>query len=221
FSGEVLGERPMSQNKQALRVVAKESGFEEVILRPLSARLLPETAPEHDGRVNRERLLAIKGRSRKPQMDLVQKFGIATYPNPAGGCRLTDPGYSKRLRDLFDHTQDVSRRDLDLLSTGRHFRLPGNIKMIIGRNRIENDLLEEQAGELDLLLTVDDIPGPTVLIPGGSNDETLKFAAAACARYSDAPAEDQVTVTIAQNNATIRSVTATACDQEVLQELVI
>ena len=122
FSGEVLGERPMSQNKQSLQVVARQSGFEDLILRPLSAKLLPVTKPESSGLVNREKLLDIKGRSRKKPMELTRYFGITEYPTPAGGCLLTDKHFSNRLRDLLAYDPETTHRNLELLSAGRHFR---------------------------------------------------------------------------------------------------
>jgi tRNA U34 2-thiouridine synthase MnmA/TrmU len=126
ISGEVLGERPMSQNRNSLNIIKRESGFEGRILRPLSALLLAETIPEKEGLVDRSKLLDISGRSRKRQMELAAKMGIDDYPSPAGGCKLTEPAFSKRLRDLF--TQDsFSLEDIELLKLGRHFRLSKDI----------------------------------------------------------------------------------------------
>ncbi|MCK4272394.1 tRNA 4-thiouridine(8) synthase ThiI, partial [bacterium] len=152
FSGEVLGERPMSQNRGSLVRVARESGYEPVILRPLSARLLPETLPEREGKVDRERLLDLQGRGRKRQMELAAFYGIQDYPAPAGGCLLTDPIFSRRLRDLFQHSDSVTVQDLELLKVGRHLRLDDGFKMVVGRNQSENKRLGELCAPDDLLL---------------------------------------------------------------------
>ncbi|MDD4908985.1 MAG: 7-cyano-7-deazaguanine synthase, partial [Candidatus Omnitrophica bacterium] len=128
-TGEVLGERPMSQHKQALKTIEKESELEGLILRPLSAKLLEVTVPERQGWVDRDKLEAIQGRSRKMQMELADKFNITEYPNPAGGCLLTDPMFSGRLRDLIKHKIDFAVYDIRLLKLGRHFRLNGQAKL--------------------------------------------------------------------------------------------
>jgi tRNA U34 2-thiouridine synthase MnmA/TrmU len=139
FSGEVVGQRPMSQTKSALRYVEKHSGFEGYILRPLSAKNLPQTIPEKEGLVNRELLLDIEGRSRKRQIQLAKKFGITEYPTPAGGCLLTDQGYTNRLKDLFNHQRDCTEAELHLLKYGRHFRLNPEAKLIVGRTQKDNE----------------------------------------------------------------------------------
>ena len=192
FSGEVLGQRPMSQNKQMLHVVAKNSGYESRILRPLSAKLLPETTPEKEGLVDRERLLDIHGRGRKRQMELAARYGIAEYSNPAGGCLLTDPMFSRRLRDLFSHQGETPRRDLELLKVGRHIRLDDRSKVIVGRKKAENGILLELAGPGDAVITMRDFPGPVCLVPGGGEEGLLRDAAAICASYSDAPRDDEI-----------------------------
>ena len=130
-TGEVLGQRPMSQRRDAMRLIEKEAELDGFILRPLSAKLLPATVPEKEGWVSREKLLDIQGRSRKPQMRLADHFGIQDYPCPAGGCLLTDPGFSMRLRDLALHEPDFSLNDVHLLKTGRHFRLSPKGKLIV------------------------------------------------------------------------------------------
>jgi len=128
FSGEVLGERPFSQNKGALRAVARLSGYQDAIVRPLSARLLEETPPEKAGWVDRARLEDIQGRARKRQMELAAHFGISDYPKPAGGCLLTEPNFSKRLKDLLGDNPDPRHRDLELLKVGRHIRWGGRVQ---------------------------------------------------------------------------------------------
>ena len=192
FTGEVLGERPMSQGKQSLYVVAKNAGYPDRILRPLSARLLPETEPERSGKVDRSRLCDIQGRGRKRQMEMAVHYGITSYPPPAGGCLLTDPIFSRRLRDLFDHHPDHEIRDIELLKVGRHFRLNEKTKAIVGRNAMDNETIERLAERGDALIRIDSFPGPTVLVPGGGDEETRRLAAGICARYSDGPRDREL-----------------------------
>jgi len=186
FSGEVLGQRPKSQNRRALQTVARESGFPEVLLRPLSAQCLPPTKIEEAGLVDRSRLLGLSGRSRKPQMELAVRFGLKDYPTPAGGCLLTDPVFSRRLHDLLAHDQPLEVRDVEMLKLGRHFRLPDGRKLIVGRNMSENEALEKMVRPGDLVLKVAQLPGPTVVIPKGGPAD-LDLAAAINVSYSDAP----------------------------------
>ncbi len=194
FTGEVLNERPMSQNRGALAIVAKESGYGDLILRPLSAKCLPPTKPERDGLIDRGKLLALSGRSRKPQMALAKQYGLAGYPTPAGGCLLTDPGYSRRLRELLDHEPDPDLDDVRLLSLGRHFRLGPRTKLILGRNKAENDRLEALVRPGDAKLFVVDVMGPTGLLRGPADDAVKRLAGALCARYSDAPRDREARV---------------------------
>ncbi len=200
FTGEVLGQRPMSQNKQSLQIVAQKSGYTGFILRPLSAKLLSETKPEMEGIVDRGRLLDIQGRGRKKQMELAKEFGIDSYPTPAGGCLLTDPVFSKRLRDLFSQG-DYVLRDIHLLKYGRHIRV-GSRKIIIGRNKSENKKLADLCGPEDIVINVQDHPGPVVVIPYGAGEETMRLGAAACARYSDAPQDKPAAVKCAKGGRT-------------------
>ena len=197
FSGEVLGQRPMSQTRPSLRYVEKNSGFDGFILRPLSAKRLPETIPEKKGLVNRDLLLDFTGRSRKPQIELAREFHLTDYPAPAGGCRLTDKGYSIRLKDLFDHHADFQKRDLELLKYGRHFRLDRETKIIVGRMQEDNKhILQYFSPETDTLLNVIDAPGPVVLIPGSGKMEEITLAATICTGYSKAPNNQPVAVSI-------------------------
>jgi tRNA-specific 2-thiouridylase len=187
FTGEVLGERPMSQGKQSLQVMAKNAGYPDRILRPLSAKLLPETQPEREGKVDRSRLCDIQGRGRKRQMEMAVHYGITSYPPPAGGCLLTDPMFSRRLRDLFAHHPDCGIREIELLKVGRHFRLNETTKVVIGRNATDNDTIERLSDAGDAVIRISQVPGPTVLVPGGGDREARILAAKLCARYSDAP----------------------------------
>ncbi|MEW5736429.1 MAG: tRNA 4-thiouridine(8) synthase ThiI, partial [Thermodesulfobacteriota bacterium] len=199
FSGEVLGQRPMSQNRPALSYVLKHSGFGPHILRPLSAKLLPKTAAEENGLVDRERLLAFSGRSRKPQMALAEKFGIKEYPTPAGGCLLTDVGFSRRLSDLFGHEEGgpSTVREIELLKHGRHFRLSPLAKAAVGRNEAENESICAlyDAGA-DVLFWAENVPGPRVLVPRGAGLEEAELVKAAglAACYSKAEQGSRVAV---------------------------
>ena len=196
FTGEVLGQRPMSQNRGSLNLIARESGVPELLLRPLSARLLTTTRPELQGWVDREKLLDLNGRGRKRQIALAAEYGITNYPAPAGGCLLTDPGYAARLKETLRHQPEVSRRDLELLKWGRNFRLPGGAKAVVGRTQRENETLETLIEPGDRVLKVVGYPGPLVLVPGNSQAEDLQEAAALTAAYSDAPPETAVAVAV-------------------------
>lgn len=194
FTGEVLGQRPMSQTKQSLHIVAKLSGYGDRIVRPLSAKLLPETRPEQEGRVDRSGLLDIQGRGRKRQIALAAAYGIREYSNPAGGCLLTDPVFSRKLKDLFEQPGGFSVRDIELLKVGRHFRLSPGAKIVVGRNQEENRTIQELSRGEDVVLRMQDFPGPLVLMTGKVDEESIRLAAGICARYSDAPAGEPVTV---------------------------
>ena len=186
FSGEVLGQRPMSQTKSSLQYVEKHSGFKGYILRPLSAKKLPETIPEKEGRVDRERLLDFAGRGRRPQIALAQKYGLTDYPAPAGGCLLTDEVFSRRLRDLFSARPTFELREIELLKLGRHFRIGPNTKLVVGRNSEENQAIQAMWKETDLLLRTVSFPGPTVLALGHLSPELEELAASVTVSYSDA-----------------------------------
>ena len=194
ISGEVLGQRPMSQNLRSLSTVSHSSGFQNLILRPLSAQLLPETPPEINGWVEREKLLNLSGRSRRPQIELARRLGIGEYPSPAGGCLLTEKVFSRRLKDLISCHADFSRRDLDLLKVGRHFRLGETAKVVVGRNQPENEMIESLRREEDTLLSVESFPGPTGLAAGDLSGEDIQLAADITASYSDAPSGKSVAV---------------------------
>lgn len=183
-TGEVLDERPMSQNKGALRIVEKESGLEGLLLRPLSAKLLPPTIPEKEGWVDREKLLDIRGRSRKKQMELAERFGIRDYPSPAGGCLLTDPQFAKRLKDLMEN-EGLKKEDVQLLKLGRHFRLRKGVKLVVGRNKGENEKLREFFRDGDVSLSPLSHRGPDALLRGEVGEADLELAGRIIARYSD------------------------------------
>ena len=197
FSGEVLGQRPMSQTMNSLRYVEKQSGYDGYILRPLSAKRLPITIPEQQGWVNRDLLLDITGRSRKPQIKLTKEFGISKFPAPAGGCLLTDKGFASRLKDLFDHQDTYTDRELYLLRHGRHFRLNAVTKIVVGRTQKDNENIKNYYDPAqDTLIKVNKIPGPTVLIPNDVSKEARMLAASICVGYSKAPELTPVEVSV-------------------------
>lgn len=183
FTGEVLGERPMSQNKEALKLVAKLSGYPQYVLRPLSAKLLPVTKPERDNKVDRLRLLDINGKSRKRQMELAQIYNITRYESPSGGCLLTYEGYCAKLKDLLDQPENVSLREYHLLKIGRHFRLPAGNKLIVGKNQEDNKKLSGLCTVSDIILVPVDAKGPTGLITDAKNGDDTDIAAKIIARY--------------------------------------
>ena len=197
FSGEVLGQRPMSQTKPSLRYVEKHSGLAGYILRPLCAKHLPETIPEQQGLVDRERLLDIHGRGRRDQIALAKVFGITEYPAPAGGCLLTDKGFSRRLKDLFDHGTDCTESAVQLLKFGRHFRLNRQAKLIVGRTENDNEsALQYHNPARDVVLDVRDYPSPVGVLQGEPDKNTLLLAAAICVGYSRAPKLSPVDVVV-------------------------
>ncbi|MDP2973186.1 MAG: hypothetical protein Q8P64_28870 [Deltaproteobacteria bacterium] len=194
ITGEVLGQRPMSQRRDAMRLIEKEAGLEGLILRPLSAQFLPITLPEREGWIDREKLLNIQGRSRKPQMKLAEQFNIRDYPCPAGGCLLTDPGFARRIRDLMEHQYDFSLNDVHLLKFGRHFRLSPKVKLVVGRNEEENQKIETFSQAGDILLKTVRYPGPVSLLRGEADETERERAASITARYSKAKGMEKVEV---------------------------
>ncbi len=199
-TGEVLNERPMSQHLNALKIVEKEAGLKGRLLRPLSAKLLPETEAEKTGLIAREKLLAIQGRSRKQQLELAKKYKIS-FPSPAGGCLLCEKEFAAKFRDLLKHKKAVNEMDIGLLNIGRHFRING-IKVIVGRNHNENLKIKELASKSDLLLEAVDVPSPITLIKGKAGAEIIKKAAEITARYSDAETDEVLVVLIKKNKET-------------------
>ena len=179
FTGEVLGQRPMSQHRRALDIIDSESGLAGSILRPLSAALLPPTVPETEGWVRRDRLLELRGRTRKPQMALAKQFGISDYPTPAGGCLLTDKHFAARLRDYFAHAAEPRMRDMPLLTVGKHFRLAGGDKAVVARNQAEGERLKKLARPEDHLLEPQ-FSGPVTVLQGTAVDDAVKLLLQHC-----------------------------------------
>jgi len=164
-TGEVQGQRPMSQNKQSLGIVERSSGLVGRLVRPLSAKLLEPTIPEQEGMLDREKLLDISGRSRDRQIALAKEFGIVDYPSPAGGCKLTEDGFGRKLKDMLDHEGLKNRRLVELLLIGRHYRLPDGTGIVVGRDKTDNALIDAAAC-LGEVVRIPDVPGPHTLIIG-------------------------------------------------------
>ena len=184
FTGEVLNQRPKSQHMKALNIVEKESGLEGKLLRPLSALQLKPTIYEERGLIDRSKLLGIKGRSRKVQLELVRKQGLMDEYYACGGCLLTDKNFSNRMRDYLEYNNALKIEDISILKYGRHFRFK-NSKIIVGRNEIENNMLLQLKKPSDLIMEVQDVLGPITIIQDEFNEETLKYAASLTLRYSD------------------------------------
>lgn len=189
ISGEVLGQRPMSQHLNGMNAVAKSSGYKDLIVRPLSQKLLPDTKPIREGWIDKNLLLDLQGRNRTPQIELAEKFGMTEYPTPAGGCLLTDPGYSKRLMDLKQNDM-FDLRFITFLDVGRQFRLSETTKLIIGRNQNDNEymnlLLENNESQCNIVLKAKIIPGPIGILQSRDeivSNEILKLAAEILVRY--------------------------------------
>lgn len=194
FSGEVLGQRPMSQRRDTLRAIERDSGCDDILLRPLCAKRLNPTRAEREGLVDRQQLLGFTGRGRSPQMELAKKFGIREYPNAGGGCVLTDPNLAVRIKRLYQgvfdslQVEDFTVKDINLLLVGRHFCLPGGFWLVLGRNRSENKQMLDLRQDGDIVLFMPERPGPTGLlrfIPDGDykSFECLSMAAALIVRY--------------------------------------
>ncbi|GAG04306.1 unnamed protein product, partial [marine sediment metagenome] len=191
-TGEVLGQRPMSQRLEILMLVDREAGCDGNVVRPLSGGLLLPTLPEKKGLIKRCDLLKIKGRSRKIELELAQKKKITEFFSPSGGCLLTDPAFSRRLADLMRFQEKISIKDIELLKVGRHFRFTPKTKLIVGRNEQENKTIEHSINSATTFLYVPDTGSPNALLLG--NKEYLETAASITALYSDKKDEAHVEV---------------------------
>lgn len=184
FTGEVLNQRPKSQHLSALKIIEKESGLVEKLLRPLSALLLKPTIFENQGFIDRSKLMGIRGRSRKLQLELVRKHGLLQNYYACGGCLLTDANFSNRMKDYFKFNKTLKMEDIHILKYGRHFRFK-NAKIIVGRNENENMTLLHLKNPDDLIMEANDIAGPITIIQGKPSEEILDYAAKLTLRYSD------------------------------------
>ncbi|MCX5714575.1 MAG: tRNA 4-thiouridine(8) synthase ThiI, partial [Candidatus Omnitrophica bacterium] len=186
ITGEVLGQRPMSQMRRTMSLIEKEAQLTDLVLRPLSAKVLEPTLPEREGWVARDKLLAISGRGRKDQFALASALGVKDFPCPSGGCLLTDPEFSKRLRDLMQHNSGFTLNDISLLKLGRHFRLSEGVKLIVGRDEKENENILNLAHAQDhLFMAAPDLAGPAALGRGVFNEELITSSCRIVARYCD------------------------------------
>ena len=197
-TGEVMGQRPMSQRKPVMALVEKETDLGGRLVRPLSAKLLPPTLPERLGMIDREQLEGISGRSRKRQMELAREFGLDEYPSPASGCLLTDANYSRRLRDLLAHTDTINFTDLNLLRLGRQFRISPECKLLLGRDEKDNKALMQYRNTEVYTLDARETGSPFGLLYGTPSEEHLQIAASIIARYCDQKDLPEVKVTISR-----------------------
>jgi len=186
-TGEVLGQRPFSQTIERLQLIDREAGVEGLVLRPLSAKLLPETLPEKKGLVSRENLFDIRGRSRRVQLELARRFRVEGFPSPAGGCILTEEAFGRRFKDLKRHNPDFGLKDAILLKFGRHIRLDDKTKVIIGRNKSENEEMVKHISPEDVIFEVLEYKGPVGLYYGSLEESLLQKAASIIISYSKAP----------------------------------
>ncbi len=217
ISGEVLGQRPMSQHGPALRTIEKESGLVGKIVRPLSAGLLPETDPERKGLIKRENLGMIRGRTRRIQLQMAKEYGIENPPNAGGGCLLTEPQFGVKAKDLFEHTETPTINDVDLLKIGRHFRLDEETKFVVGRNKDENEMIKAIALPGDILLEAKDYVGPVSILRGKNAKIHVKFASSITLRYSDAPKDQHGIVTVKNDNSSEEISTEIAIEESYIK----
>ncbi|WML36579.1 tRNA 4-thiouridine(8) synthase ThiI [Clostridium sp. OS1-26] len=194
ITGEVLNQRPMSQNRISLDIVKKESGFSDKILRPLCAKNLNPTKMELEGLVDREKLMDISGRTRKVQMELAEKWNIKDYPSPAGGCKLTEPNYAKRLKELLKYKNMPDEKDLELLRFGRHFRVSQDAKIISTRTGEETKEIKNYLSTKDVIFLADTFKGSMIIIIGKPTEEDIEFAAKVTARYCKGKDEDKIKI---------------------------
>ena len=184
FTGEVLGQRPMSQRREAMNIIERESGLKGYLLRPLCAKLFPPTLAEEKGIVDREKLLSISGRSRKGQISLTKRFNIKDYPCSSGGCLLTDKSFAQRMEDLMKYKPDFALPDVLLLKYGRHFRMSPSVKLVVGRNEDENFRLAALKNKSDIMFHAQDPLGPVSILRGSTGGEFVDEAASITARYA-------------------------------------
>lgn len=220
ITGEVVGQRPMSQRRDTMNIVSRESGAADILVRPLCAKNLPATLPETEGWISREKMYDFNGRSRKPQMALAAEFGLEEYAQPAGGCCfLTDESYSKKLVDLWDAraSREYEMDDIMLLKVGRHIRPKPHFKLIVGREDGENRFMDGYRKQFDNFTTVS-CPGPLVLVDGEMQAEDIELAARLVARFSKDKNSDSVTVCLHRRDGTEQALTVTPLPNEEIPE---
>lgn len=230
LTGEVLGERPMSQRKEAMKTIERDAGLSGLVLRPLCALSLEPTIAEERGWVERSKLLGITGRSRKPQIKLAEELDVKDYPCPAGGCLLTDPGFARKIKDLLKSGK-LNLDDVRLLKVGRHFRLSPGLKVVVGRDEQENERLESLVQDDDILFRAELLPGPLTIARGirdfdfketgclgdAKEDDFLTKVAAITARYGQGRDQKSLKVSFGSKNAEQRSVVVAPIGNEELE----
>jgi len=221
ITGAVIGQRPMSQTKDKLNLVIKQARLKGKLLRPLSAKLLPPTEPEINGLVDRDKLEGIYGRGRHRQIEMAREYGLEDYPSPAAGCLLTDKGYSNRLRDLLTHIEKITFDDLNLLRHGRHFRLDGNTKVIVGRDENDNKMILTYLKPHHYCLEALNAGSPITLLIGDSSEENLIKAAMITARYSSARNQPEIEVSIKMKDKTAFNKTVSSASNDEIKRLII
>jgi tRNA-specific 2-thiouridylase len=214
FTGEVLGQRPMSQRRDTMALIEKEANLDGLILRPLSAKFLNSTIPEKKGIINREKLMSITGRGRKRQISLAEEFNIRDYHCPAGGCLLTYKEFANKLRDLFKHKKRIAQNDLALLKVGRHYRF-GRNKIIVGRDEAENNILSTRKQKTDYIFEVHGYGSPITLLQGIKKRDAIEIAARLTARFSDCD-KDTVLVKYGKNKP-IKSIVVESFNQNEIE----
>ena len=197
ITGEVIGQRPKSQKRSAMDILIEEANVSDLLLRPLSAKCLLPTLPERNQWVSRELLYGFNGRSRKPQIELAKQLGLSDYSQPAGGCLLTDPIFCNRMQHLWEYRgiKNYNKDDLILLKTGRHLAPHAKYKIIIGRNEIENEILQNFSSQYVCLFPISH-NGPLVLLDGFFNTEDINLAARITARYSSGRSSELVKIKV-------------------------
>ena len=216
-TGEVLGQRPKSQKKSDFQTIEEETGLEGLILRPLSAKLLEPTEPEKAGIVEREKLYAIQGRSRRELLVLARRYGIENPPSPSAGCALTSPLFAKKVRDVFDHHPDYERWEFEILKLGRHFRLSPSAKLVLARNQNQGEYLEVLHPSGTALLSCPNFAGPTALLMGEVNEETMEQAVHLMLHYADKPLPETCRIRVKKDGVvqTLEAAPEAAQDHEV------
>lgn len=204
ITGEVVGQRPMSQRSEAIKNVTKLAGDEEggIILRPMSAKRMQPTIPEKEGWVDREKLLDIEGRNREVQLRLAKEYNFEEYESPGGGCLLTEASFEQKIKDIMTHEKFIVE-DIDLLKAGRHLRLPNGAKLVIGRNQEDNEKLEKIENPKYDFAKAEDISGPVALLSKSADDADKKLAAKLILTYTKAPKDEEGSVKIGENIVTV------------------
>lgn len=212
-TGEVIGQRPKSQRKDSLLLIEKQAGLEGFLLRPLSAQLLESTIPETKGWVDRSKLLAIRGRSRKEQFAYVKNYGLK-HAAPAGGCVLTEKEVANRFLELRDYKKEITLNDFKLLAYGRHFRINPEPRLIVGRFKGENDIIEKLFEEGDIKIGLAEITGPIGLGRGVFAEDDIQKAASIVARYSRDRVKDSTLVKIEKEGVVRNIKVKPTCDED-------